>query len=571
MLLCGLMTRKQKLSLDETVAELSRKSEQKISSILASITDCHFELDKDWRFIRINDHSLAYFGRQRGELIGQSYFEVFPTLKGSVFEEQYNKAVSKSTSVHFHVASVIYSGKWVELHVYPTEGRGVSVFFRDITKRKLADEETKRLATVIQEERDRLSALVNSIQDEVWFADAEGKFTLANPSALREFSIGVSTKEIDVEKLAQSLEVYRADGTPRPIEETPPLRALQGEVVRNQEEMIRTPAGAELRYRVISAAPVRDAANTIIGSVSVVRDITDLKRAEIALRESEERFRAFMDNNPAIAWAKDEQGRIIYLNRAYEQRFGVRLEDWRGKTDFELWPPEIARTFRRNDLDVLSAGQTQEMVEEATDPDGTHSFWWNFKFPFQDASGHHYVGGIGIDITDRKRIEKQLKDYQEHLEKLVEERTKELRMKSLSLEEVNIALKVLLEQREKDKNELEDKILFNVRKLILPYIDSLRQRRLDDEQRTYLDILETNLKNIISPFAKKLTSIQDNFTPLEIKVADFIRDGKTAKEIANTFGVSESAINLHRQHIRNKLGLNNKKINLTTYLLSLTY
>jgi len=227
------MTRKQKLSLDETVAELSRKSELKISSILASITDCHFELDKDWRFIRINDHSLAYFGRQREELIGQSYFEVFPTLKGSVFEEQYNKAVSKSTSVHFHVASVIYSGKWVELHVYPTEGRGVSVFFRDITKRKLADEETKRLATVIQEERDRLSALVNSIQDEVWFADAEGKFTLANPSALREFSLGVSTKEIDVEKLAQSLEVYRADGTPRPIEETPPLRALQGEVVRN--------------------------------------------------------------------------------------------------------------------------------------------------------------------------------------------------------------------------------------------------------------------------------------------------------------------------------------------------
>jgi DNA-binding NarL/FixJ family response regulator len=248
----------------------------------------------------------------------------------------------------------------------------------------------------------------------------------------------------------------------------------------------------------------------------------------------------------------------------------VRLEDWRGKTDFELWPPEIARTFRRNDLDVLATGRTQEMVEEATDLEGNHSFWWNFKFPFQDASGHHYVGGIGIDITDRKRIEKQLKDYQEHLEKLVEERTNELRMKSLNLEEVNTALRVLLEQREQDKNELEDKILFNVKKLILPHLDSLKQRHLDDEQRTYLDVLETNLKNIISPFAKKLTSIHANFTPQEIKVADFIRDGKTVKEIAVAFGVSESAINLHRQHIRNKLGLNNQKVNLRTYLLSLT-
>lgn len=444
MLLCGLMTRKQKVSLEETVAELFRKSEQRISFILAGITDCYYELDRDWRFIRINDQSLAYFGRKREELIGQSYWEVFPTLKDSIFKEQFNEAVSKSTSVHFDVKSILYPGKWIEFHAYPTEERGISVFFRDVTEHKRATEETKRLATVIQEERDRLSALVNSIQDEVWFADTNRRFTLANPSALREFHLDASSREIDVEEFVQSLKVYRPDGSYRPVDEAPPLRALKGEVVRNQEEAIRTLAGAELRYREVSAAPVRDATNNIIGSVSVVRD-----------------------------------------------------------------------------------------------------------------------------ITDRKRIEKQLMDYQEHLQKLVEERTKELRMKSLNLEEVNTALKVLLEQREKDKNELEDKILFNVRKLILPYCDSLKQRQLDDEQRTYLDVIETNLKNIISPFAKKLTSIHENFTPQEIKVADFIRDGKTVKEIAVTFGVSESAINLHRQHIRNKLGLNNQKINLRTYLLSL--
>jgi PAS domain S-box-containing protein len=439
------MTRKHKVSPQETVAELLRKSEQKISSILASITDYHFELDKDWRFLRINDQSLAYFGRKKEELIGQSYFEVFPALKGSIFKEQYNKAVSKSASVHFDVESVLYPGKWIEVHAYPTEQRGVSVFFRDNTERKRADAETKRLTTLIQEERDRLSALVNSIQDEVWFADAEGRFTLTNPSASREFGFDASTEEINVEEFAQSLEVHRPDGSYRPIDEAPPLRALKGEIVRNQEEIIRTPASGELRYREVSSSPVRDAAHNIIGSVSVVRD-----------------------------------------------------------------------------------------------------------------------------ITGRKKIENQLKDYQEHLEKLVEDRTRELRMKSISLEEVNTALKVLLEQREKDKNELEDNILLNVRKLILPYLDSLKRRQLDDEQRTYLDVLETNLKNIISPFARKLTSIHENFTPQEIKVADLIRYGKTVKEIAGAFGVSESAINLHRQHMRNKLGLNNQKINLRTYLLSLT-
>ena len=308
----------------------------------------------------------------------------------------------------------------------------------------------------------------------------------------------------------------------------------------------------------------------LISVRSAVLDITSQEKAEKALTESEERFRAFMDNSPAIAWAKDEQGRHTYLNRAYEKRFSVRIEDLRGKTDFELWPQGTARDFRDDDLTVLASGRTHEMIRELADTDGVRSFWWVFKFPFQDTSGKRYVGGIGVDITERKKMEQQLKDHKEHLEKLVEERTNELRIKSRNLEEVNTALKVLLEQREKDKNLMEENILFNVKKLVLPYLDTLKQKRLTEEQQSYLDVLETNLNNIISPFTKRLTSIHDSLTPQEIKVADFIRNGKTVKEIAAILGVSESAINRHRQHIRNKLGLNNQKVNLRTYLLSLT-
>ena len=138
------MTRKQKASPDAIVAELFLKSEEKISSILAGITDCHFELDRDWRFIRINDQSLAYFGGKREELIGQSYFETFPALRDSIFKEQYNEAISKSTSVHFDVESVLYPGKWIEIHVYPTEERGISVFFRDVTEHKRAEEDVRQ-------------------------------------------------------------------------------------------------------------------------------------------------------------------------------------------------------------------------------------------------------------------------------------------------------------------------------------------------------------------------------------------------------------------------------------------
>src|SRR5262249_58390558 len=95
--------------------------------------------------------------------------------------------------------------------------------------------------------------------------------------------------------------------------------------------------------------------------VEVNRDITDRLQAEEQLRASERRFVSFMNNSPAIAWAKDADGRHVYMNAAYEQQLGVRLEDCRGKTDSQLWPPEIARVFRDNDLAVLRRKRAVEV------------------------------------------------------------------------------------------------------------------------------------------------------------------------------------------------------------------
>jgi signal transduction histidine kinase len=162
------------------------------------------------------------------------------------------------------------------------------LIFRDITERKKYEEETHRLLGAVQQERDRLSSLLNSINDEVWFADTEKKFTLANPSAIKEFKLKPTDQSVDVENLATTTEVYRSDGTLRPVEEAPPLRALKGEVLKNQEEIVRTPARGDLRYRQVSSAPVRDNEGNIIGSVSVVRDITELKELQNRLEKHSE-------------------------------------------------------------------------------------------------------------------------------------------------------------------------------------------------------------------------------------------------------------------------------------------
>jgi PAS domain S-box-containing protein len=142
--------------------------------------------------------------------------------------------------------------------------------------------------------KDALPALIDAIPEEIWFADTERRFTLVNPSGVREFQLGAQSP-VGVEELARSLEVYRADGSLRPLEEAPSLRALLGETVRDLEEIVRTPAHGELRRRQVSASPVRDAAGNIVGSVSVVHDVTAHRRAAEALRSSEERLRLAVD------------------------------------------------------------------------------------------------------------------------------------------------------------------------------------------------------------------------------------------------------------------------------------
>jgi len=143
-----------------------------------------------------------------------------------------------------------------------------------------SEQKTRKLLEDVQQEKDRLLALVNSIVDEVWFADKQGRYTLANPVGMREFADKNGFLERDVEKLVGSLEILRPDGSPRPVEESPSLRALKGEIVRNEETLIRTPLRGELRYHELSATPVRDVKGEIIGSVTVSRDITERKKAE---------------------------------------------------------------------------------------------------------------------------------------------------------------------------------------------------------------------------------------------------------------------------------------------------
>jgi PAS domain S-box-containing protein len=171
---------------------------------------------------------------------------------------------------------------------------------------------------------------------------------------------------------------------------------------------IRRKSDGQLRWMLSSARVHFDQEGKPERMIGINVDVTEQKRMEDALLESESKFRAFMDNSPAIAWMKDAQGKFVYLNRAYESRFGIRLEDCSDKTDFDVFPTELAQLYRDHDRSALATNRPVQAIEETPNPDGSSTTWHVTKFPFSTVSGDRFVAGIGVDITERKRNEEKI-------------------------------------------------------------------------------------------------------------------------------------------------------------------
>ncbi len=157
----------------------------------------------------------------------------------------------------------------------------------------------------------------------------------------------------------------------------------------------------------ISGRPLR--------TLSVIKNITERKQAEEKVRDAEQRLLAFLDNSTVCGWMKDEAGRYVFLSKNYLRYLGVPLEEMQGKTDFDHWPQATAEQFRRNDQQVLESNCPIEVVEQGWNVDRTPTYWLCHKFPYQDASGKRFVGGLGVDITNQKRTEEALRENEQQL------------------------------------------------------------------------------------------------------------------------------------------------------------
>jgi PAS domain S-box-containing protein len=309
----------------------------------------------------------------------------------------------------------------------------------------------------------------------------------------------------------------------------------------------------------ILLSPLRDENGNVTHVIEAIRDMTDLVEMEDVLRESEVNFRALAENaNDGILIAAGEEGVNVYANKRAAEITGYSVTELLKIGLHDLVAPDeikkvVDRYKRRLAAENVPGQYETKLVRQSRE-----------IFPVELSSARSVWKGepasiiIIRDITNRKLAEEAVRKSEA-----------ELVEKSRHLEEVNAALRVLLKQREGDKADLEERLLANVKELVLPYVEKLKNSRLHFDQMTLVGILESNMKEIVSPFVTKLSSRFLSLTPTEIQVASLVKDGKSSKEIAALLNASENTVRSHRFHIRSKLGIKNKKVNFRSYLQSL--
>ena len=250
--------------------------------------------------------------------------------------------------------------------------------------------------------------------------------------------------------------------------------------------------------------------------------------------------------------------RIIWANKTTTRELNRAPEDLVGQTCYRVFYDNDAPCALCPSTKAATSGKIEHSIIHHQKSKGIEgeTYWDNYAVPIKNDSG---------DVINLIQITRNITE-QVQGELALRERKKELKIKTANLEEMNIAMKVLLKKQEEERIELEENIFYNVKELIEPYLEKLKNSKLDEKQKAYLDMLESNLNEIVSPFAFKLDKEHLNMTPAEIQVSDLIRYGKSSKEIADFLNLSKRTIDSHRASIRKKLNIKNKKSNLRTYL-----
>ena len=382
--------------------------------VLQNMAEGFVLLDRNFRVLDINAEGLRMEQRPRSEIVGKIHWEAWPGTEDSELGRLYKKAMADQTPLTFEHEYVWPDGHryWIETRGYPTAG-GLALFHRDVSDRHASDVALRAATEAARKEAAKGSAILAQLAEGVIVTDRDGRITFVNEAA--KALHGVETLDVEPADYSQIYHLFREDGTPYPFEELPLARAVKnGEIVLDARWRIRRPDGTEV-LAIGGARPIVDPDLGQIGSVLTVRDDTARSAGELAVRESESRFRNMADHAPVMMWVTDADGYCTYLNRGWYEFTGQSEAEGEGFGWLEAVHPD----------DRGWSGEAFRKANEAREPfrieyrlrrhDGVYCWAIDAAAPRFGPDGEYlgYVGSV-VDIDERQRAE-ALKSSQNRL------------------------------------------------------------------------------------------------------------------------------------------------------------
>jgi PAS domain S-box-containing protein len=424
------------------------------------------------------------------------------------------------------------------------------ITFTEITGRKQAESELQVS-----------HAALRSISQGVVITDSDGLILFANEAL--ETLTGYSEAEI----LGKTCQFLQGPDTNIQVQETI-RQAVKNNAVFSGEILNYRKDGTPF-WNDMVISPVQDNdSGRVTHYIGITRDITQRKQAEEELRIASVAF----ETQAGIVVA-DADKVILRVNKAFSQITGYSADEVIGKRPLVLRSEQHDDIFYQSLWAAVSAkGHWQGEIWKKRKNGEIFPVWQTITVVTgADGNITHYVSSY-LDITTQKRAEKVLLDARERLEKQVATTQFELETIKEETGEINSALKVLIKSIDSDKYDAQTELSEEVELTILPILKKLKKASADRiESTSLIDNLETSLQHLLRFYGRKsdLRAAYQKLSPVEAQVASMVKQGLSTKLIAATLNSSPETINNHRKHIRKKLGLESKEINLFSYLNSL--
>ncbi|MBE9529448.1 MAG: PAS domain S-box protein, partial [Proteobacteria bacterium] len=382
------------------VAERKRveKELQLTQFTLDHAPDAVYWMEPTGRFIYVNETACRTLGYTREELLSMGVADIDLNLPDGVPPEM-QEATKKAGSGRLETEHRTKDGRLIPVDVMVSfieyDGKEYHCSFtRDITERRKAE-------AALEEQLHFSQTLIDTIPSPIFYKDAEGRYLGCNVAF--EKSIGLSKSEVEGKSVYDLAPKELAD---KYFEADSVLFNNPG--IQFYEAKVKYTDGREHDI-LFNKATFTRADGTMAGLVGVMTDVTEHKRAEEALRESEGRLQSVLENTTAVIYVKDLEGCHLIVNRRFEELFGVDRESIKGKTVYDFMPKKEADICTANDWRVIDSGKVLEEEETLPLSDGLHTYL-SVKFPLLDAEGELYATcGISTDITERKKVEEALR------------------------------------------------------------------------------------------------------------------------------------------------------------------